>query len=418
MTAQTFAVSVPHASSQLALGRCACPNGASLTTVGSVLVDAAGALTAQCDKGLVAQTNAAMSWLSAAGTQVHSAKGVTIYAGGGVAPGACGAGMPAASAGKSKPGDTTEKVVNATLAAASIAKAVLELKDAAEEIHEATGVAKTIAKVAFAGGVVDASKEATEGGNAALELIKKGKKKKEGSEEKEGEEKEEEEGGGAEKVASGLETGAGAIGAITALASGDVAGSLASIAGLASGIAGFAGGSDLEERAASEIKMVAGMMISSSAAIGFEYKTLGKFGVTAGALTSFTTVVWKAFCLLKFEVKAGAKVEMTTKVVDIKAKAAAKMDAKAALTFKSPKIEYESKLEVTKTLTVDGKTQVNSLEVKKRSDLEGKLTVEKDMHIDLTLEVKKNLDAKDKAQVAKKTKVSSSAAVGGNTAVG
>ena len=44
-----------------------------------------------------------------------------------------------------------------------------------------------------AGGVIDASKEATEGGNAALELLKKGKEKK-GGEEKEGKKKAEVEG--------------------------------------------------------------------------------------------------------------------------------------------------------------------------------------------------------------------------------
>lgn len=321
-TPQTFAVTVPHSSSQLALGRCACPDGASLTTVGSVLVDAAGALTAQCDGGFLAQTNAAMSWLSGAGTQVHTAAGMQIYAGGGTAPGACGAGSPADSPGASKPGATTELVVNAAIAAASLGRV----------------------------------------------------------------------------AAQGPSVGAAAS--------------------AAAGLVGLVGGTDIEQRAVNEIKMVAGTMITSSAGVGYEYKTLNKFGVTAGALTSFTTTVWGAFCLLKFEVKAGYAVKVKTRAVKVAAKVSATMDAKATLTVVSPKIDYVSKLKVSKTLTVVKKTKVNSLEVKKKTDLDGTLTVDKNMVIEMNLTVKKNLDAKKDAKVTKTATAKGAASVSGKTTVG
>jgi hypothetical protein len=63
-----------------------------------------------------------MSWLSQSSTQVHTPKGVTVYAGGGTAPGACGSGAPADSPGATKPAETTEKVVNVTLSAASLGR--------------------------------------------------------------------------------------------------------------------------------------------------------------------------------------------------------------------------------------------------------------------------------------------------------
>lgn len=377
-TPQTFAVTVPHASSQLALGRCACPDGASLTTVGSVLADAAGTLTAQCDGAFLAQTNAAMSWLSTAGTQVHTAAGMTIYAGGGVAPGAAGAGAPASSPGSSKPGAVTEKVVNLTLIGANLARNAVD----------AAGAESAIA-VAAQG--LDAAKNVAA---ASAEL-----------------------GGGGGTVSAGAEMSGGALTLAEGLAKGDLAGVVVGAAGMASGAAGVAGGSDIEQRAVNEIKMVAGTMITGSATVGFDYKTLNKFGVTAGALTSFTTTVWGAFCLLKFEVKAGWAVKVKTKLVKVDAKVSATMDAKAALKIISPKIEYVSKLEVSKTLKVVKKTKVKSLEVKKKADLDGTLTVEKNMNIDLNLEVKKNLDAKADVKVTKGTKAKGAASVRGKTKV-
>lgn len=383
-TPQTFAISVPHASSQLALGRCACPDGASLTTVGSVLADAVGTLTAQSVGPFVAQTNAAMSWLSQASTQVHTAAGFSLYAGGGTAPGACGSGMPAASPGASKPAETTEKVVNATLAAASFGRNVIDAAGA----DSAAGVAAQ---------GFDAAKNA---GEFSKEV-----------------------GGPLGDGAPAAEAASGVVGVVGGLASGDYAGALAGAATAAAGAAGIAGaagaGSDLEQRAVNEIKMVAGTMITGSAGVGFEYKTLNKFGVTAGALTSFTTTTWGAFCLLKFEVKAGYAVKAKTALVKVHASASTTLDAKAKLAIISPTIDYVSKLKVTKTLTVKGKTTVQSLEVKngKESNLDGTLTVEKNMVLESNLKVHKDLDAKVKVEVTNKTTGKGAATVSGNAAM-
>lgn len=381
-TPQTFAVTVPHSTSQLALGRCACPDGASLTTVGSVLVDAAGTLTVQSDGTFTAQTNATMSWLSQAKTEAHTSAGFQIYAGGGTAPGACGAGMPAASPGATKPAETTEKAVNVGLAAASLGRNVVDALGA----DNAAGVAVQ---------ALDGLKNL---GEAGKDL---------GSDK-------------AGVTAPYTEAASGVVGVGAAIASGDLAGGIGALATIASGVAGAAAGpTDIEERAVNEIKMVAGTMITASAGIGFDYKTLNKFSVTAGALTSFTTTVWGAFCLLKFEVKAIGAVKMKTAKVEVKAKKAATLDAKAKLTFNSPFIDYESKLEVTKTLNVTQKTTVHSLEVKnaKKSTIDGNLTVTKNMKIHQDMLVEKNLDAKKDVKVSKKTKAKGAASVSGNTKV-
>ena len=389
-TPQTFAITVPHSSSQLALGRCACPDGASLTTVGSVLVDAAGTLTAQCDGGFLAQTNAAMSWLSQSSTQVHTAKKMEIFAGGGTAPGACGSGAPADSPGATKPAETTEKVVNVTLSAASLGRNVV---DARGVLHDEG--ASTAAKAA--GVAVQALDAAKNAGEASKEL-----------------------GGPAGDAAPYAEGASGLVGVVAGIRSRDFAGALGSAATVASGAAGAAGaGADLEERAVNEIKMVAGTMITGSAGVGYDYKTLNKFGVTAGALTSFTTTTWGAFCLLKFEVKAGVAVKAKTARVSVHAKVSATMDAKAALTVISPKIDYVSKLKVTETLTVKQKTTVNSLEVKngKTSNLDGTLTVNGNMVIETNLSLKKKMKAKAKVEFAKKIKASGAVTVSDKTGI-
>jgi hypothetical protein len=385
-TPQSFAITVPHASSQLALGRCACPNGASLATVGSILVDAVGTLTAQSDGAFTAQTNTAMSWLSQAGTQAHSTAKIQVFAGGGVAPGACGSGAPASSPGSSTPAETSEHIVNATLSAASLARNVVDFKGA-------DGAAAKTAQV------MDGLKNAAEGLNEVGVP-------------------------GAGAVAPYFEMASGVAGLASMNPTNgklDVASTvLGAAATIASGAAGAAGaGADLEERAVSEIKMVAGTMITGSAGVGFDYKTLNKFSVTAGALTSFTTVAWGAFCLLKYEVKAGWAVKAKTALIKVDASKSATMDAKAKLTFMSPIIDYKSKMLITKTLKVNGNTQVKKLQVKqgKKSVLRGELEVKKNANFNDELEVKKDSTGKKDTKVKKKKNVRGSAKQKGVTKI-
>jgi len=350
-TPQMFLAATPHSSSQLAMGRCACPDGASLTTVGSALVDAAGTLIVQSKGTFTAQTSAAMSWLSAAKTQCHSQAKVEVYAGGGIAPGPCGAGMPATTPPPTSPAHTTEKMVNAALMAASLGRG-------ATDLASADGAAEATAAGA------DMAKEVAE---VASEWVPEGAKKP------------------LEHGAGGLEMAAGAA----QIASGDVVGGLATLA--SGGAAASGGGSNLEERAATEIKMVAGKKISGNAGVGFDFKTTNKFGVTAALVTDFTTIKWVAFCLLKFEVKSFVKVKVATTLFKVHAHTSATMDGKGALTFKAPYIRYKADMEMTKTLLVIKKTTLrNTLEVTDNTTLQAKLDIKKNLVVKQTVEVKAN----------------------------
>jgi len=379
---QTLAITVPHASSQLALGRSACPDGASLTTVGSVLVDAVGTLTAQSAGHFTAQTNAAMSWLSALKTEAHTQVGFQIFAGGGTAPGACGSGAPADSPGASTPGKATEAAVSGALAAASLGRNVLE-------------AASATTPLAFAAEVFGAAKNASDIAVAA---------------------------GHDSQTASGvydMESGAAALGGITTASSPveALAAGLGAAATIASGAADAGGGkTNIEERAVNEIKMAAGSKITALAGVAFDYKTLNKFSVTAGALTSFTTVSWSAFCLLKFEVKAIKEVKAKAKLVNVTAGTSATMDAKATLTFDSPLIDYKSRLTVTKTLDVTQQTTLkNATKVSKNTEIIGNFMVEKDVTIHSTVVMKADFNAKKKATTKKKKTVKGSATQRGSS---
>lgn len=363
-TAQTWAVTVPHSSGQMAFGRCAAGNGASLTTVGSALVDAVGTLTLQAKGDLTAQTNAVLTWLSQSGTQAHSQAKVEVYAGGGMAPGDCGGGIPAPSTSATMPAETTEKAVNLGLSAACLSRNAMELG--------AWGASGAGAVVQGA----DAVKNVLEGVSTATGSTAAG---------------------GAAAVAEG-------VSGVAAMASGDLAGAAWGAGTVGSAAAGGAsaggGGSDIEQRATANIKMVAGKKISAVALAGFDYKTLNKFGVTAGLVVDFTTIMWSAYCLLKWEVKSMGTVKTAETLMDIKAKKEGKMNSTASLTFKAPFIKYVGKLEVTKTAKVE-----------KDVELKDTLLVDQAAHLKSTLRVQKNLTIKQTltvssdANVAKDIKV-------------
>jgi hypothetical protein len=350
-TPQMYLAATPHSSSQLALGRCACPDGASLTTVGSVLVDAVGTLLIQSKGTFTAQTSAAMSWLSAATTQCHSQAKVEVYAGGGIAPGPCGAGAPASTPPPTSPAHTSEKLVNAALLAASLGRAVTELGEAhhaAEQVAVGADMAKEVTEVASEW-VPEEHKEGLEHAAGRAELVS-----------------------GAAEIASG-----NVVGGLATMASG--------------GAAASGGGSNLEERAATDVKMVAGKKISGTAGVGFDFKTINKFGVTAALVTDFTTIKWVAFCLLKFEVKSFVQVKVGTGLFGLHAHTSASMEGKALLTFKAPYIRYKAKMEMTKTLLVIKETVLrNTLEVAKDASLRAKLDIKKDLVIKQKVEIKAN----------------------------
>ena len=64
-------------------------------------------------------------------------------------------------------------------------------------------------------------------------------------------------------------------------------------------------------------------------------------------------------------------VEAKRKLVKVDGSVSATLDGKGTLTIDSPKIDYVSKMEVTKTLPVNKQTTVNSLEVTKDTNLDG-----------------------------------------------
>ena len=363
-TAQTWAVTVPHSSGQMAFGRCAAGNGASLTTVGSALVDAVGTLTLQSKGDLTGQTNAVLKWLSQSGTQAHSQAKVEVFAGGGMAPGPCGSGVPSPSTESTTPADTTEKAVNLGLSAASLSRNAMELG-----AWGATGAGAVVQGADAVKNVLEATStatgSATAGGLAGVTEMVSGAASIAG--------------GGAAGVAWGVGTAASG----------------------ASGAAGAAGGgSDIEHRATANIKMAAGAKISAVALAGFDYKTLNKFGVTAGLVVDFTTIMWSAYCLLKWEVKSMGTVKTAETLMEIKAKKEGKMSSNASLTFKAPMIKYVGKLEVTKTTEVQKDVELkDTLLVDKAAHVKDKLHVQKNLTIKQTLTVKSD------ANVAKDIKV-------------
>jgi hypothetical protein len=364
--AQSYVVSVPHGSAVLAMGTSAAPVGASLTTVGSILIDAKGTLGLQSKADFTAQTNAAMALLSAKKTQAHTQAKMEIYAGGGVAPGACGAGTKAASPKTTTPAEMQEKMVTAAISAAALAKNAYEVNNIV-----ASGGAGSLAHGAE---VLDAMK------NVAY--------------------------GTANDAAGGqFEMMSGAMGAMSGGGIAGVAGGLAAGAG---GAVAVANGTDVEHRSTRDIKMVAGCKMSSSALAGFDYKVLNRLTVTAALVTDFTTIQWYAFCLLKWEVKAMSTVKCATTTLSMKAKTTGKIEGMVTLDFKAPNIKQDGDVTVTKTLKVEGETFLNSkLNVNKATTLHTKLTAEKNatlknvMHVDGATELAKKLRTTKKNQFQK-----------------
>lgn len=364
--AQSYVVSVPHGSTVLAMGTSAAPVGASLTTVGSILIDAKGTLGLQSKADFTAQTNAAMALLSQKKTQAHTQAKMEIYAGGGVAPGACGAGTKAASPKTTTPAEMQEKMVTAAISAAALAKNVHEVNNIV-----ASGGVGSAAHMAEA---FDAMKNVAYGmGQDAV-------------------------GGQMEMISGGLAVGAG----------GGIAGVAGGLAAAAGGRVAVANGTDVEHRSTRDIKMVAGCKMSSSALAGFDYKVLNRLSVNAALVTDFTTIQWYAFCLLKWEVKAMSTVKCGTTTLSMKAKTTGKIEGMATLDFKAPNIKMDGDVTVTKTQKVKGQTFLDSkLTVNKATALQAKLTVEKNVTLKNTMtvegdtELAKQLHVKNKSQYKK-----------------
>lgn len=173
-------------------------------------------------------------------------------------------------------------------------------------------------------------------------------------------------------------------------------------AGAAAAGVGGGGGPDIEERAASNIKMVAGKKISGVAPAMIGSKTLGKFEVKALLVTDFTTVLFTNFALAKFEVKSLDAFKTASGAFEVEADASVEIKTKD-FKGKAPLVTMDGHTKVTKVADVKGKTTLkDDFDVERNALMTGKLTVKKKVEVKGTLTVKK------------KTKVTSTTTVDGD----
>jgi phage baseplate assembly protein gpV len=411
---QRYGVFVPYQRAALSLGASASAGGtgASLTTSGAVLVDAAGTMALQSAGNLTGQTEDAMLALSVAGTKAHTPGGVTLFAGGGSAPGDCGAGGVGTPGPSVPPAQGAEKATTAICNVVGIVKiandgyaldnnpsatetevALTALKMLADTVDK--GIASNVAMVApntEAGeGMKTVSKVAqttSAGVGLTRDIIK--------------------------AVSSG-DVGAGVSAGISALSS------VANVFGLSSAALGSGGGppADIEIRAADNIKNVAGAKIYGNAPENIDWKTATKWSVNAVAGVEFGTTVWGAFAAAKFEIKCGGETNLHCRRFESKAFTAAKVTAKAGpLTIKAPKITLDGPVTNTQKTTVEGDTLLKSkLDVKgdtllkddfvaiKRTEMKDTLTVKADGTFKVDMTVRGNGTVQDKLKVSGEAKL-------------
>ncbi len=234
-TPQAYNVTVPFSGTTMCFGSAAGGAGASLTTLGQVLIDAVGTMGLQSKGNFSAQTNAAMALLSQASTQQHSQGKVEIFAGGGMAPGACGSGGPASPGPNTPPAKTAEKVTEVACAATSAMKAFNDFQTNRQASRDGgakyagartTAERDAIDQEVFAAdlGVMKAGMDALKAGAGAAAPFASGAGKD-----------------GLKVGGSMLEAGAGLAGAMAAGMKGDIGSAVSGLSGMISGGAGLAG---------------------------------------------------------------------------------------------------------------------------------------------------------------------------------
>lgn len=370
---QRYSVHVPFGDVSLQMGDSAAGEGASLSTIGDVLIDSVGVADLQSKGDLMAQTNAAMTLLSGSSSHIHSQGKVEIFAGGGLAPGPCGGGGPAAPSDTGAPGQAAEIATN--LACNGLAG----LK-AAQGFQSAAAAGDTVNMVKSA---LDGAKAVT--GVAGLATPEAG------------------------KAGAVLEAVSGYIGYASAVMSGDVGGAVSGLASVITGGAGAAGGggADIKENATGNIAMVAGKKISGTAPLGIDSKTPAKYEVKSLAVIDFKTISFTNFVLAKFEVKALDKIGTGSSVFEHAVKATAKIHCRSKFEVEASKITQDGKVRVTETVDVGGNTSFkNDLSVKKDVVMKKKLTVKKLTEVKGKIVVKRAvlIDGDTTAKAKTKTK--------------
>lgn len=383
MTEQAYRISVPFSSTHLILGKSTGGPGASLTTLGNVLVDSKGTMGLQSAGAFSAQTKAGMQLLSQAGTQAHSQAKIEIFAGGGLAPGPCGSGGPAASSDTGTPGATAERIVQGATAVVSGAVAVFDGISAANEGNR-LGVIKAGLDIAKSG--VDAFGAAS-GGDFSSSTNVLG------------------------AASAGVSIGSSIADAIN---NRDIPSAIDAITSTLSSatdaVEPFVPGStDIEERAADNIKLVAGRKISGTAALGVEFKTANKFSVSAAAAAEFTTIAFSVAAALKAEIKAIAKIAGKTFGKIEFDDSIGEWKNKAKLDLKAPTVTVDGKMVVTKNSYLQAR-----LTVRQKTQLRDELEVFNKTHLKNELKVDKETQLMDKLTVKKHTKMEASASIMGN----
>jgi hypothetical protein len=381
-TRQAYNVSVPYSGTSLTFGSASGGAGASLVTLGQVLVDAVATMTLQSKGAFLAQTNSGMQWLADAGIKAHTPKGVEIIAGGGSAPGPCGCGGPATPGGRVDPTSAAQDLVNQVTMGTSLAKTAFDGTSAIADLSDKKDVVANIATL------VKAAADATK----TIKGISHDDETK--------------------KSGARAEVGAGIAGVVSGIAKGDfgsVASGISSVVGGGGTLATSAAKTDIKEFAANDIKMVANNKISGTAMNAIDFKTANKFTVVAGLFADFTTITHSSFTVMKWEAKS-AKVKMSCKNMEWKSKVFGVIACGSTLktsgtnvTVIAPLIRVDSiqKTKITgpttikDTLTVDRDTSIHGvLATRKATTLTGNLTVSNTATLNDHLEVKEAVTLK------------------------
>lgn len=178
-----------------------------------------------------------------------------------------------------------------------------------------------------------------------------------------------------------------------------IAGAGGVAAGAAAAGAGGGGGPDIEERAATNIKMIAGKKISGIAPAMISSKTPGIFEVKALLVTDFTTTLFTNFALAKFEVKSLDAFKTTSSVFEVEADSTVEIKTKD-FKGKAALITMDGDTKVTKVMDVEKKTTLkDDVEVERNALMRDKLTVKGKAEVKGTLTVKKNTTISSTATV-------------------
>lgn len=429
-TAQTYRAEVPFSGSALQLGSASSAGGAgaSLTTGGNVFIGATGKLGMQCIGAFTGQTNATMGLYAATGVTAHSQDKFEVYAGGGVAPGACGSGGPAGSAGTTKPAEAAEKWTNVACNALGVVKGANDLRNAvsgwkggaSDWLAAGKGVVDVLGKgtAAVMGAVgtdKDTAKTTTkiaDSTSSVLNVLGGIAKLKDDPV------------GALSSIIAGGASLSGALGGTGVLnPDGPVPGSTGAAGSVPGAAPAAAGGPlDIEKRAAAKIHQCSNIKITGNAPEGIDWKVGGAYLVNSIAVVDFATTNWGAFAAAIFKVRAVALVDVKCRRFDMKALAKGTVKTKVTTITASTLSLLDGVTKVTETLTVLKHStlhdELHADDTGKKTLVKGNLTVKKDTtdqddaKIYKTCKFKENVTAKGRWVSNSKLKAASEGKLG------